>query len=240
MNTFATLIGATWMAFTLLTVTSPTHAQTRYIGDDMLQQDEAHLSYRVQYGAYANADLNPQDLYAQADIERTLGPTGLTLHVGPAHAHLEEAQQEMKAAQHAAHSDAFLTAYVDGDLVATRDAVLDIANDTSSDNGALFVKEAPADSVQLHHRVQLGTYSNNLPVDVLNTLLKMNDVIQVIQPNGDHVYFSPIQPDHAAAIATLNRARDLGLADAILVTVDGSNGHVTSPVAYAANMPTAQ
>ena len=35
-------------------------------------------------------------------------------------------------------SDAFLTAYVDGDLVATRDAVLDIANDTSSDNGALF------------------------------------------------------------------------------------------------------
>ena len=89
------------MAFGLI-FSCPTHAQTRLIGSEILEQEDSQLTYRVQYGAYSNADLRPQDLYARNDIERMLGATGLTLHVGPPHANLEDAQQVQVALLHLA------------------------------------------------------------------------------------------------------------------------------------------
>ena len=62
-----------------------------------------------------------------------LGATGLTLHVGPPHADLTDAQQEMQAAHGAAHEDAFLTAYLNGALVASRGDVLDVARNHQSE-----------------------------------------------------------------------------------------------------------
>ena len=209
----------------------PTHAQTRFIGAEILEQDDSQLTYRVQYGAYSNADLRPQDLYIRDDIERMLGATGLTLHVGPPHADLAEAQREMQAAHSASHEDAFLTAYLNGALVATRGDVLDVSlhqrlNDSSDE---------PAPEA-LNCRIQLGRYASDLPVHTLNTFLEMGGVEQVLKPNGEHVYVTEVLTDKAAATAMLNRARQMGILDAFMVNVQTLDASSTNGEAYASNM----
>ena len=216
------------MAFGLIS-SCTTHAQTRLIGAEILEQGDSQLTYRVQYGAYSNADLRPQDLYARNDIERMLGATGLTLHVGPPHADLTDAQQEMQAAHGAAHEDAFLTAYLNGALVATRDDVLDVAQNHLSES-----ELAPQ---TFNFRIQLGRYANDLPVHTLNTFLEMGGVEQVLQPNGDHVYVTEVLTDKTAATALLDRAKDMGILDAFMVRAETIYASSTNCEAYAANAP---
>ena len=214
------------MAFGLIS-SCPTHAQTRLIGAEILEQGDSQLTYRVQYGAYSNADLRPQDLYARTDIERMLGATGLTLHVGPPHADLADAQQEMQAAHGAAHEDAFLTAYLNGTLVASRGDVLDVARNHQSE-GELAAQP-------LSFRIQLGRYAGALPVQTLNTFLEMGRVEQVLQPNGDHVYITEVLTDKDAATALLDRAKDMGILDAFMVRAETIDASSTDGEAYAAN-----
>jgi hypothetical protein len=228
MNNLATLTGATLMAFGLFS-SCPAYAQTRFIGAEILEQDDSQLTYRVQYGAYSNADLRPQDLYARNDIERMLGATGLTLHVGPPHADLADAQEEMQAAHSNAHEDAFLTAYLNGALVATRGDVLDVARNHLSES-----ELAPQ---TFNFRVQLGRYANDLPVHALNTFLEMGGVEQVLQPNGDHVYVTQVLNDKAAATAMLDRAKDMGVLDAFMVRAETVDASSTGGEAFAANAP---
>ena len=216
------------MAFGLIS-SCTTHAQTRLIGAEILEQGDSQLTYRVQYGAYSNAYLRPQDLYARNDIERMLGATGLTLHVGPPHADLTDAQQEMQAAHGAAHEDAFLTAYLNGALVATRDDVLDVAQNHLSES-----ELAPQ---TFNFRIQLGRYANDLPVHTLNTFLEMGGVEQVLQPNGDHVYVTEVLTDKTAATALLDRAKDMGILDAFMVRAETIYASSTNCEAYAANAP---
>jgi len=216
------------MAFGLLS-SCPTYAQTRFIGAEILEQDDSQLSYRVQYGAYSNADLRPQDLYARNDIERMLGATGLTLHVGPPHANLVEAQQEMQAAHGADHEDAFLTAYLNGTLVATRGDVLDVAQNLQTEG-----KLAPQ---TFNFRIQLGRYATDLPVHTLNTFLNMGGVEQVLQSNGDHVYVTEVLTDKAAATAMLDCAKAMGVLDAFMVRAEKLDASSTDDEAYAANAP---
>ena len=216
------------MAFGLIS-SCTTHAQTRLIGAEILEQGDSQLTYRVQYGAYSNADLRPQDLYTRNDIERMLGATGLTLHVGPPHADLTDAQQEMQAAHGAAHEDAFLTAYLNGALVATRDDVLDVAQNHLSES-----ELAPQ---TFNFRIQLGRYANDLPVHTLNTFLEMGGVEQVLQPNGDHVYVTEVLTDKTAATALLDRAKDMGILDAFMVRAETIYASSTNCEAYAANAP---
>ena len=216
------------MAFGLISC-CPTHAQTRLIGAEILEQHDSQLTYRVQYGAYSNADLRPQDLYARNDIESMLGATGLTLHVGRPHANLAAAQQEMQAAHGGAHDDAFLTAYLNGALVASRGEVLDVARIHPSKNDL---------SLQtLNVRIQLGRHANALPVHTLNTFLKMGGVEQVLQPNGDHVYVTEVLNDRAAATAMLDRALEMGVLDAFMVRAETIDASSTSDETYAANGP---
>ena len=214
------------MAFGLIS-SCTTHAQTRLIGSEILEQEDSQLTYRVQYGAYSNADLRPQDLYARNDIERMLGATGLTLHVGPPHADLTDAQQEMQAAHGAAHGDAFLTAYLNGALVASRGDVLDVARNHQS--------EVELAAQTLSFRIQLGRYASALPVQTLNTFLEMGGVEQVLQPKGDHVYFTEVFNDKAAATAMLDRAKDMGVLDAFMVRAEKIDASSTDGEAYAAN-----
>lgn len=202
----------------------PTHAQARFIGAEILEQDDAQLTYRIQYGAYSNADLRPQDLYARNDIECVLGQTGLTLHVGPPHADLGSAQREMEAARAATHEDAFLTAYLNGKLVATRVAVLDVAR-----------SQQPQESRPMNHRIQLGRYAHDLPVHMLNTFLNMGEVEQVREANGDHVYFTKVTSSEHLASAMLNRAKELGISDAFMVSVETPVALDNRAEAYAAN-----
>ena len=216
------------MAFGLIS-SCTTHAQTRLIGSEILEQEDSQLTYRVQYGAYSNADLRPQDLYARNDIERMLGATGLTLHVGPPHANLTDAQQEMQAAHGAAHEDAFLTAYLNGALVASRGDVLDVAQNHQS--------EVELAAQTLSFRIQLGRYASALTVQILNTFLEMGGVEQVLQPNGDHVYLTEVLNDKAAATAMLDRAKDMGVLDAFMVRAETIEASSTDGEAYAANAP---
>lgn len=227
MNNLATLTGAALLAFGLFSV-CPTHAQTRFIGAEILEQDNSQLTYRVQYGAYSNADLRPQNLYARNDIERILGATGLTLHVGPPHADLADAQQEMKTAHSDSHEDAFLTAYLNGALVASRGDVFDVARSHS---------ESELAPCTLNFRIQLGRYASDLPVQTLNTFLEMGGVQQVLKPNGDHVYVTEVLTDKASAAAMLGRAKQMGVLDAFVVRAETLDASDTGGEAYAANAP---
>lgn len=232
------------MAFGLFSA-CPTHAQTRFIGAEILEQEDSQLTYRVQYGAYSNADLRPQDLYDRNDIERMLGSTGLTLHVGPPHSDLAQAQVEMNAAHDASHEDAFLTAYLNGTLVASRGDVLDVAQSRAS-KAADPEHVAPSSSTlerefappkTLHVRIQLGRYAQDLPVHMLNTFLDMGGVEQVLQPNGDHVYVTEVMTDEATASAKLDLVKQLGISDAFMVRVETLDASSKSGEAYAANAP---
>lgn len=158
-----------------------------------------------------------------------LGSTGLTLHVGPPHADLTEAQQEMRAAHSAAHEDAFLTAYLNGALVATRGEVLDMAHHPQMES-----KLAPQ---TVNFRIQLGRYSSALPVHTLNTFLEMGGVQQVMQSNGDHVYVTEVLTDKAEATAMLDRAKEMGVLDAFMVCAETLDASSMNGEAYAANAP---
>jgi len=231
------------MAFGLFSA-CPTHAQTRFIGAEILEQEDSQLTYRVQYGAYSKADLRPQDLYDRNDIERMLGSTGLTLHVGPPHANLAQAQVEMNAAHDASHGDAFLTAYLNGTLVASRGGVLDVAQNRAS-KASDPEQVAPSSSTlerefapkALHVRIQLGRYAQDLPVHMLNAFMDMGGVEQVLQSNGDHVYVTEVLTNEATASAKLDLAKQLGISDAFMVRVETLDASSTSGEAYAANAP---
>ena len=227
MNNLATLTGTALLAFGLFSV-CPTHAQTRFIGAEILEQDDSQLTYRVQYGAYTNADIRPQDLYARNDIERMLGATGLTLHVGPPHADLANAQQEMKTAHSDSHEDAFLTAYLDGALVASRGDVLDVARNHSESELAPCTLNFESNSEGMPATSQCRPSTPSM---------KWAGVKQVSKPNGDHVYVTQVLSDKASAAAMLDRAKQMGVRDAFVVLAETIDASDKGGEAYAANAP---
>ena len=87
----------------------------------------------------------------------------------------------------------------------------------------------------MNHRIQLGRYAQDLPVHMLNTFLNMGEVEQVRKANGDHVYFTKVTSSKDLASAMLNRAKELGISDAFMVSVETPVASGNRAEAYAAN-----
>lgn len=171
------------------------------------------ITYRIQYGAYL-ADFEPSvSTYGSEDVESIRGEHGLTLHVGGEYMRLSEVRQALEKAKSADHQDAFITAYRNGKRISLEEAdqFEKLRQERVAEAAALF--DAP--SIRFH--VQLGRYSAGVPVDVLNSFLRMGHVEQRLESDGTHRYITRGFDNEDEARRHLAEAISRGFVDAFLV-----------------------
>jgi hypothetical protein len=65
-------------------------------------------------------------------------------------------------------------------------------------------------------RIQLGRFSNMIPVDIFEMFITLGDVEQVVEGDGTYRYFTTSYDNEAEARTRLDIVKDLGISDAFM------------------------
>ena len=176
----------------------------------------AVLTYRVQYGVFSE-NQQPQN----ADLEIISDDNGLLRYVGPSHNNTTDARVELEHSESVWADDAFITAYRNGKripmaeaigLEAHRSFIFPTTEDTKVSEPAP-IKEVSDEPV---FRIQLGRFSDMIPVDIFEMFITLGDVEQVIEGDGTYRYFTTSYDNEAEARTRLEIVKDLGISDAFM------------------------
>lgn len=189
------------------------------------------VTYRVQYGAYLTAFAPSTDMYGSDRVEAVAGEEGLTVHVGKEHERLSAARAALATAKSQSHSDAFVTAYHNGVRISLEEAA---ALESIRQESVQKVAETFHVAVITYH-VQLGRYTDGVPVEVLNAFLNMGHIEQRLAEDGTHRYLTAGVAAEETARQHLLSARNDGFEDAFLVAeIDGQKVSVAQARAASA------
>ena len=176
----------------------------------------AVLTYRVQYGVFSE-NQQPEN----ADLEIISDDNGLLRYVGPSHNNTTDARVELEYSESVWADDAFITAYRNGKripmaeaigLEAHRSFIFPTTEDTKVSEPAP-IKEVSDEPV---FRIQLGRFSDMIPVDIFEMFITLGDVEQVIEGDGTYRYFTTSYDNEAEARTRLDIVKDLGISDAFM------------------------
>jgi hypothetical protein len=159
-------------------------------------------------------------MYGSDRVGAVPGEEGLTVHVGKKHERLIGARSALATAKSQGHSDAFVTAYRDGVRISLEEAA---ALESIRKESVQEVAETFHVAVIKYH-VQLGRYTDGVPVEVLNAFLNMGHIEQRLGEDGTHRYLTEGVAAEETARQHLLSARNGGFEDAFLVAeIDGKN-----------------
>ncbi|PCJ81268.1 MAG: hypothetical protein COA49_06030 [Bacteroidetes bacterium] len=192
------------------------------------------LTYRVQYGVFSE-NMKPEDTHFEVLADNS----GLLRYVGPSHDSTISAREELEQNEAEWADDAFITAYRDGRRITMAEAIgLEAHRKFNSPEISKTenVNETPSIETQANteyktafkrdipvFRVQLGRFSDLIPVDIFEMFMTLGDVEQTIESDGTYRYFTLAYADEAEARQVLEHVKDIGISDAFLTAeVNGS------------------
>ena len=176
----------------------------------------AVLTYRVQYGVFSENQM-PENV----ELETISDNNGLLRFVGPTHDNTTEARAELEYSEAVWADDAFITAYRNGKRIPMAEAIgleahrsfiapTTDAPEASETTPVEEVSEAPV------YRIQLGRFSDMIPVNIFEMFITLGDVKQVIEMDGTYRYFTTSYHNESEARLRLDSVKDLGISDAFM------------------------
>ena len=188
----------------------------------------AVLTYRVQYGVFSENQM-PENVA----LETISDDNGLLRFVGPTHNNTTEARAELEYSEAVWADDAFITAYRNGKRIPMAEAIgleahrsfiapTTDAPEASESTPIKEVSDAPV------YRIQLGRFSDMIPVNIFEMFITLGDVKQVIEMDGTYRYFTTSYDNEAEARTRLDSVKDLGITDAFMtVAFNGEKISIT-------------
>jgi hypothetical protein len=176
----------------------------------------AVLTYRVQYGVFSE-NQKPEN----AELEIISDDNGLLRYVGPTHNTTTDARAELELSETVWEDDAFITAYRNGKripmaeaigLEAHRNFILPTTDEPKVSELAP-IKEISDEPV---FRIQLGRFSDMIPVGIFEMFITLGDVKQSIEIDGTYRYFTTSYDNEVEARTRLDIVKDLGISDAFI------------------------
>lgn len=183
------------------------------------------LTYRVQYGVFSE-NMQPVNTH----FEVLSDASGLVRYVGPTHNSTIAAREELEQTEAEWADDAFITAYRDGKRIPMAEAIgleahrkfiaptSSPAEETTSEVKSITTNNTTTTSVSNDpvYRIQLGRFSDMIPVDIFEMFMTLGDVEQIIENDGTYRYFTTAYSDEAVARERLEHVKDVGISDAFL------------------------
>jgi cell division protein FtsN len=150
-------------------------ANNMAIGDEFASMENTDkVVFRVQLGAFSKKQ--PKELFSNLDgVIELKADDGLYKYVAPgAYSTIEEAaKQKINLALDNGIKDAFVVAYQGGKRITLKEAgVLSAAQES------IKTKSKTYDKNNIVYKVQIGSYKNQLPVEVLTKFMKIKGVEQ--------------------------------------------------------------
>lgn len=176
----------------------------------------AVLTYRVQYGVFSE-NQKPENV----DLDIISDDNGLLRYVGPSHNNTTDARAELERSESVWADDAFITAYRNGDRIPMAEAIgleahrsfIAPTTDASNVSEPTPVKEVSDEPV---YRIQLGRFSDMIPVNIFEMFITLGDVEQVNENDGTYRYFTTSYDNETEARTRLDIVKDLGISDAFM------------------------
>ena len=176
----------------------------------------AVLTYRVQYGVFSE-----NQMPGNVALETISDDNGLLRFVGPTHKNTTEARTELEQSEALWADDAFITAYRNGKRIPMAEAIgLEahrsfIAPTTDAPEASESVPNTEVSDAPVY-RIQLGRFSDMIPVNIFEMFITLGDVKQVIEKDGTYRYFTTSYNNEAEARTRLDSVKDLGISDAFM------------------------
>ena len=176
----------------------------------------AVLTYRVQYGVFSENQM-PENV----ELETISDNNGLLRFVGPTHDNTTEARAELEYSETVWEDDAFITAYRNGKRIPMAEAIeleahrsfIAPTTDAPEASETTPIEEVSDSPV---YRIQLGRFSDKIPVNIFEMFITLGDVKQVIEMDGTYRYFTTSYDNETEARSRLDSVKDLGISDAFM------------------------
>jgi len=195
----------------------------KFLNESMVN---AVLTYRVQYGVFSE-----NQMPGNVELETISDNNGLLRFVGPTHNNTTEARAELEYSETVWEDDAFITAYRNGKRIPMAEAIeleahrsfIAPTTDAPEASETTPIEEVSDSPV---YRIQLGRFSDKIPVNIFEMFITLGDVKQVIEMDGTYRYFTTSYDNETEARSRLDSVKDLGISDAF-VTVEFQGAQIS-------------
>jgi len=195
----------------------------KFLNESMVN---AVLTYRVQYDVFSE-----NQMPGNVELETISDNNGLLRFVGPTHNNTTEARAELEYSETVWEDDAFITAYRNGKRIPMAEAIeleahrsfIAPTTDAPEASETTPIEEVSDSPV---YRIQLGRFSDKIPVNIFEMFITLGDVKQVIEMDGTYRYFTTSYDNETEARSRLDSVKDLGISDAF-VTVEFQGAQIS-------------
>jgi hypothetical protein len=170
--------------------------------------------YRVQIGAYKH-DLSYDVFAGIDDLVVIKGNDGLTRYVSGAFPSAKEAAERKVDLLLEGFDGAFITAYDGGGRITLADAGMSVSPDAP--DLVVDVENNSIDPEMISFKIQLGSYSDQIPTEVLDAYLKIGNVRPMRVPSGETVYLTGSFDDINEAKEFLSTVLEQGVPEAVVI-----------------------
>ena len=173
------------------------------------------LIFRLQLGAFSKQQ--PKDKFHNINIIEIKGDDGLWkyLYTGSFKTVEEAANKKIDLAIDYGVSDAFIVAYKNGKRI----KLTDVGVSTTAKENDIKTSTISYDKKTILFKVQIGSYKNQLPIEVLSQFMQLEDVNQVEIENGLTRYTAGKFKTYEEALAFKNKVVEKGVGGAFVIAL---------------------
>ncbi len=176
------------------------------------------LIFRVQLGAFSKR-LSKKDLNGLKNVMEIKADDGLYkyLYTGSFKTMEEAASKKLDLAIDYGVKDAFIVAYKDGKRIPLTEAGVV----SSSEENVIKKEDKKYDKAKIKLKVQIGTYKNQLPTEVLSKFMEIEGVEQTPLEGGLTRYSAGVFTNFEAAEKFKNQLIEKGIGGAFIIALHG-------------------
>jgi hypothetical protein len=203
----------------------PNSTQIQIIPDNKLPDNQEQTNtpndiilYRVQIGAF-NKKLSSTVFRDVPDLVITTGQDGIVRYYSGSFNTPAEAARHKINLQAKGYQDAFVVAYKDSKRIPLEKAGFEYVDKNEKDDidESKDLDRFKIDKSQIHFRIMVGAFKNDVPATILNMYLKLGDIKPAYDETGITKYYHGNFNNYIDAEQAKQKAIQTGLKDAYII-----------------------